>query len=231
MMRTPSPKPEDQDWIGGLPQELRDEVIALMSERRYAHGEMIYRAGDPGEEMFRIASGNVRVYTLTEEGRELLYDLLPRLACFGESALIDDGPRPHMSQAVGETRLWVLPRHHFERLWKSSPEVSIGIARVMQRRSRRLYNVYEQVSMEVLSRRMAGRLCSLADIVGDEQVDGVHFRVRITQEDIGSLVAGSRQSVNRILKQWECEGVIDVAYGSLVIRNKPHLKRIAERQV
>ncbi len=230
MNRTPNSRPEDQDWVGSLPEALRDEVLHLMVKRSYSHGEMIYRTGDLGQEMFQIEVGNVRIYTLTEGGRELLYDLLPRGACFGESCLIDDGPRPHMSQAVGDTHLWVLSRHHFERLWKKYSEVSIGVARVMQRRSRRLYNSYEQVSLAVLSRRMAGRLCSLADIVGEEQVDGVHFRVRITQEDIGSLVAGSRQSVNRILKQWQCQGVIDVAYGSVVIRNKPHLKRIADHQ-
>ncbi len=228
MSKTPDSKPEDQDWIGNLPPSIKEEVMAHTAERRYSNGEMIYRAGEPGDEMFRIASGNVRIYTLTEEGRELLYDLLPVGACFGESSLIDAGPRPHMTHAVGEVLVHVLSRQQFERLWREYPEVSLNIAQMMQRRSRRLYNVYEQVSLAVLSRRMAGRLCSLADIVGVAQEDGIHFRVRITQEDIGSLVAGSRQSVNRILKEWQCQGVIDVAYGSLVIRDKNHLRQIAD---
>lgn len=216
-----------QNWVDTLPPPLRDEVLGRMSVRELANGELIYRAGDAADEMYQVVEGAVRIYTLTQDGRELLYDLFPAGACLGEAPLIDDQPRPHMTQAVGAVKLRVLPRADFLELWRAHPAFSLAVARTLCQRSRRLYEIYEGVSLAALSRRMAGRLCALAETVGQAGDDGIHFNIRITQEDIGSLVAGSRQSVNRILRQWQCRGVIDIAYGSLVIRNLPTLERLA----
>ncbi|TXS95784.1 Crp/Fnr family transcriptional regulator [Parahaliea maris] len=219
--------PTQQNWIHGLPDPIRDEVLACMHERDYAPGDMIYRTGEPGHELYQILRGNVRIFTISEEGRELLYEMFPEGACFGESSLIDEGPRPHMTQAVGDVRLRVLSRDDFEMLWRRYPEVSMAVARLQTYRARRLYGVYEHVSLNALSRRMADRLSVLAATVGEVREDGIYFRLRITQEDIGSLVVGSRQSVNKILKQWQQDNVIDLAYGSLVIRDLATLQRLA----
>jgi CRP/FNR family cyclic AMP-dependent transcriptional regulator len=215
-------------WMDRLPEDLRREVKGKMIKREISSGETIYRAGDPGDEVYHILSGTVRIYTLTDDGRELLYDLFPPGTSFGESSLIDDRPRPHMTEAVGPVTLGVLSRAAFFELWRSHPEFSHAIAWILSQRSRRLYEIYEGVSLAALSRRMAGRLCSLARTTGQEREGVVHFDMRITQEDIGSLCAGSRQSVNKILKQWQLEGMIDVAYGSLVINKLPALQRLGQ---
>ncbi len=218
---------EIADWIDALPAAPRAEVLGRMQTRRYGHGELIYRSGDPGHELLQIVSGAVRIYTLTADGRELLYDLFPAGTCFGETSLLDDLPRAHMTQAVGATTLRALPRADFLALWRRHPEISLAVARVLCARARRLYTIYENVSLAALSRRMAVRLCALSDSIGEERPGGVHFNLRLTQEDIGSLVAGARQSVNRVLKQWQGEGIIDLAYGTLVIRRLNELQRLA----
>lgn len=216
-----------QDWIGNLPENLRQSVLDLMPVRRYANGDMVYRAHEPGDELYQVVSGNIRIFTLTEDGRELLYDLFASGTCFGETSLIDGGTRAHNVQAIGAVELRVLSRTDFQRLWRDHHEVSCAIAQLICYRQRKLYGIYERVSLNALSKRMAGRLCTLAASMGQNQSDGVHFGMRITQEDIGSLVAGSRQSVNKILKQWQCNGVIDIAYGSLVIKDLPVLEQLA----
>jgi len=215
------------DWIDTLPEPLRTEVLGRMQTRRHEHGELVYRCGEPGTELLQIVSGAVRIYTLTADGRELLYDLFPAGTCFGETSVLDDLPRAHMTQAIGPTTLRVLSRADFLDLWRRHPEISLAVARVLCARARRLYTIYESVSLAALSRRMAVRLCALSGSIGEERPDGVHFNMRLTQEDIGSLTAGARQSVNRVLKQWQGEGIIDLAYGTLVIRRLPELQRLA----
>ncbi|QIB64438.1 Crp/Fnr family transcriptional regulator [Kineobactrum salinum] len=217
----------EQDWIGELPVPVREEVLACMPPRRYANGETIYRAGEAGAELYRVEQGNVRIFNLSQGGKELLYDLFPPRTCFGEATLIDGGGRPHTTQAIGEVILRVMPQEHFERLWQVHPEISWAVARLQTERARRLYAFYEQVSLDTLCRRIARRLCLLARTVGQEREDGIHFDLRITQEDIGCLVAGSRQSVNKVLRQWQAERVIDLAYGSLLIRELSALEQLA----
>ncbi|MFV0476771.1 MAG: Crp/Fnr family transcriptional regulator [Parahaliea sp.] len=217
-----------QDWMGNLPDNVRRDVHACLFPRHYAAGEVVYRTGEEGDEMFQVLSGAVRIYALSEEGKELLYDLFPAGSWFGEGSLIDGEPRAVMAQAIGDVTLSVLSQAHFERLWARYPEVSLAVARMVAARVRKLFYLYEGVSTAALSNRMAGRLCFLADAVGIEQMGGIHFDMRLTQEDIGSLVVGSRQSVNRILKQWQCDGIIDISYGTVVIKNKLYLERLAE---
>ncbi|WP_116364038.1 Crp/Fnr family transcriptional regulator [Parahaliea mediterranea] len=218
-----------QDWISELPEPLRSEVVDCMTQRQFHNGDLIYRTGDVGNEILQVTQGNVRMFTISESGRELVYDLFPAGTCFGESSLIDGGPRPHTAQAVGRVTLRALARADFERLWSESPVFSRAVARLVSHRTRRLYGIYEQVSHIALSRRMAARLCGLAATAGEQRDDGVHFNLRITQEDIGSLVAGSRQSVNKILRQWQADEIIDLAYGSLIIRDLPTLERLSQK--
>lgn len=216
-----------QDWIGNLPPPLREQVLACMPARRFVDGELIYRAGDKGEELYRVERGNVRIFSLTDGGRELLYGLFSPGSCFGEASLIDGEARPHTTQAIGDVVLRVLARERFEWLWNAHPEVSWAVARLQIARARRLYGFYEQVSLDALSQRIAHRLCSLAKTLGHPRDDGVYFDMRLTQEDIGLLVAGSRQSVNKVLRQWRRDGLIELAYGSLTIRDLPSLEQLA----
>jgi CRP/FNR family cyclic AMP-dependent transcriptional regulator len=213
-------------WMDRLPQPLREEVLAAMTTARFRAGELIYRAGDTGNEMYQILEGAVRIYTLTDDGRELLYDIFSAGNVFGEAVLLDDNPRSHMVEAIGDVTLGVLSRADFHAFWRRDPEFSLAIAWVLSQRARRMFELYEGVSLAALSRRMAGRLCSLAKSVGHMRNGTVYFDLRLTQEDIGALVAGSRQSVNKILKQWQLDGVIDVAYGSLVIKKLTALKSL-----
>lgn len=219
----------EQDWIGQLSESVREKVLACMPPRHYGNADMIYRSGEAGDELYRVEQGTVRIFNVSEDGKELLYDLFPPDTCFGEATLIDGGPRPHSTQAVGDIILRVLSRGRFEQLWSAHPEVSWAVARLQTVRARRLYKMYEQVSLDILCRRIAYRLFILAKTVGREFEGGIHFDVRLTQEDMGSLVAGSRQSVNKVLRQWQEEGLIDLAYGSLQIRDLAALERLAQQ--
>lgn len=218
----------NQCWDLSLPDAARADLEGCLKERRYGDKEYIYQAGQDGEEMFQIASGVVRLYALTTDGRELLYDFFRAGIWFGESTLIDGKPRAHNCQAVGEVTVKVLRLEDFQRLWTTYPEISLAISRVLTSRARQLYTLYEGISLTVLSKRMAGRLCTFAETLGEERDDGIHFPTRITQEDIGSLVVGSRQSVNQILRRWSSEGLIDVSYGNLIIRKIADLKKLAD---
>ena len=214
-----------QNWIARLPKTVRDEVSACLVTRQYKEGDFVYAAGQVGNELYQVRAGVVRLFTLEDDGRELLWDLFATGICFGETSLIDDEPRPHSAQAMNDCVVNSLSRADFSRLWRTHPEVSIAVAQLLSARSRRLYGVYRSVSLNVLSARMADRLVSLAETCGHQRADGIHFGVRITQEAIGNLVVGSRQSVNRILRQWQNEGVIELNYGSVVILNLNALRK------
>ena len=217
---------DPQNWIGRLPDTLRERIEHKIHRRHVAAGELIYVAGEVGQATFQMESGIVRLYTLSDDGRELVYDFLRAGMCFGETSIIDGLPRAHMAQAVTETVITVLRGSDLKLLMSKHPEIAIAFCQLLTSRARRLYTIYEGVSLAALSRRMATRLSDLASTIGEVQEDGVHFPLRITQEDIGTLVVGSRQTVNRILKGWQARGLIDLQYGALVIKNPTALREL-----
>lgn len=228
-MDVPLSYQQRQNWIARLPKSVREEVAGRLVAREYKEGEFLYEAGQPGSELFQVRAGVVRLFTLEDDGRELLWDLFATGTCFGETTLIDGEPRAHSAQAMNDCVINVLAKTDFQALWVTYPEVSMAIAQLLSARGRRLYGVYRSITLSALSSRMAERLVALAETCGHQRSDGIHFGVRITQEAIGNLVVGSRQSVNRILREWQEEGVIELNYGSVIISDIEALRALSAK--
>jgi CRP-like cAMP-binding protein len=197
-----------------------------MTTRYYAAGEVVYRTDEAGDELYQLVSGNIRLYTVDPQGRELLYIIHKAGNCFGEMSLIDNLPRAHIAQAIGETEIRVLRRRQFEQLWMLYPEISRELCRLLCSRERDMFGVFEGRSLLPLSTRIAIRLYQLASTLGTEQCDGIHFDLRITQEDISLMVAASRQAVNKVLKDWQGEGIIVISYGNYIVKDLQALKKL-----
>ena len=212
------------NWIERLPEPVKVSVRGCMTARHYVAGEVVYRTGDPGDELYQLVSGNIRLYTVDPKGRELLYIIHQAGNCFGEMSLIDNLPRAHIAQAIGETELCVMRRRQFEQLWMLYPEISRELCRLLCSRERSMFGVFEDRSLLPLPARIAIRLYQLASTLGTEQRDGIHFDLRITQEDISLMVAASRQAVNKVLKDWQGEGIIDISYGNFIVKDLQALK-------
>lgn len=214
------------NWIDRLSEPVRKALRGCMIVKRYVDGESIYQRGARGDQLYQIVSGNVRLYILNQEGKELLYTIYQPGICFGEMSLIDDLPRAHVAQAFGQTELAVLTRIQFERLWMLYPEIPRELCRLFCKRERSMFGVFENLSLLPLSERIAIRLCEFANTLGHEKSDGIHFVLRITQEDISFMVAASRQSVNKIFSSWQKEGIVEVDYGAVIIKDLPALKKL-----
>lgn len=215
------------NWIDPLPEPVRNAIRECMIVRRYVDGESIYHRGARGDQLYQIVRGNVRLYILNQVGKELLYTIYQPGICFGEMSLIDNLPRAHVAQAFGETELAVLTRMEFERLWMLYPDIPRELCRLFCKRERSMFGVFENLSLLQLPERIAIRLCELATTLGHEKSDGIHFVLRITQEDISFMVAASRQSVNKIFSNWQKKGIVEVDYGTVIIKDLAALKKLA----
>ena len=199
-----------------------------MTVRECKHGEFVYRSAEEGKKSYQIVSGHVRLYVLSPDGKEHTYIIFDSGSCFGEMSLIDVLPRFHMAQALGTVRLNVLAKHDFERLWSAHIEIAQELCRLFCMRERRVFASFDQSKLDTLPVKIAHRLLDLASTLGNDQWDGVHFNLRITQEDIGSMAGASRQSVNKIFQQWSTQGIIRLDYGTIVITNLRALQNMID---
>ena len=140
-----------------LPPE-RERFAELVREKSYPKGSVILFEDDPGDALFIVRSGRVKVVLLAEDGREVILSLLGVGEYFGELSLIDDQPRSAHVIAMEESSLLVLHRDDFRRRVESSPNVAWAL---LQELSHRLRRADEKIASLVL----LAPLISLASFV------------------------------------------------------------------
>ncbi len=211
------------------PNEL-DEIVAHASERRVARGTRIFEKGDEGHSMMAVMAGRVRVGSFSPEGREVTYNVIGPGEIFGEIALLDGKPRTAHAVAVEDTTLMIVERRHFLPLLMRHEGMVERLLVVLCERLRRTTVAMEEIALFELPARLARVLCDLAADAGRRLPDGAGLRidVKLSQRDLATLVASTRESVNKQLKVWRDSGAVSIEAGYIVLHHPEVLRRLFE---
>jgi len=210
-------------WMDG---PARDAFVQCLRPQRYAAGQTIYLQGDVGREMYRIASGSVRLSVSRSDGREVIFLLFEPGDCFGESSLVDDGPRPQTAQAMTDVELQVLDTPAYRRLREGFRAFDDALLHLLARQMRFVSSRYTDLSFNDLRARIAARILEAAQSIGDAGKGGLWLTVPLPQSEIASMVGASRQSVNRALQRLQAEELIATEYHGILIKDVDGLRRL-----
>lgn len=206
--------------------QLRDdelhEFLARSHIEQYAAKQEIFAKGSPGQSMMAVLRGSVKVSTWSPDGREVVFNTMEAGDIFGEIALLDGRERSADATALSDCEILVLYRRDFLPFLRRHPDLCIALLEVLCQRLRHTSEQVEDVLFETLGSRVAKLLLRLAHLE-----DGMREpAVRVTQGELGHMVGGARESVNRHLQAWQKAGLIEVLKGSIVIRDAGRLRRI-----
>jgi CRP-like cAMP-binding protein len=185
---------------------------------------VIFQKGDPGTSMMAVLNGRVRIGAYSEEGREIILNIIESGQLFGEVALLDQKKRSADATAMGETRLLVLDRRDFIPFLERKPKIVIQLLYVLCERVRQTSELVESIAFLEFNARLAKLLLQLADRYGQETDQGLLIDLRISQSDLGHLIASSRESVNRQLNAWAQDGIISQEQGRITILDRDKLQ-------
>jgi CRP/FNR family transcriptional regulator, cyclic AMP receptor protein len=192
-------------------------------ERTYKKGQLIFYQGDPAEALFVVIEGRVKVVVVNENGDEMVLVTLQPVDVFGEVALIDGEPRSASAETLEPTRVLVLTRATFLETLRESPAMTESLFRSLGAVLRRLTEQTADLVFLDLHGRVAKLLLGLAEKAQMTE-EGAELDLHLTQSDLASMVGGSRQSVNQILKSFERRGYV-VLEGRKLILKAPELLR------
>lgn len=208
--------------------ELSEAEIARLGDiardRSYPRNSVILFEDDPGDALYVVVTGLVKVVLIGEDGREVILSVLKEGDFFGEMSLIDDRPRSAHVIAMEDSSLVVLRREDFQHRIREAPGVALGMLKAM---SRRLREADEKIGGLVLL-DVNGRVAKLLLSMADEN-DGVHITRRVTHHTIAQMVGSSRETVSRTMRDLADRGLIDVTRKAITIRNRPALQTAAGR--
>ncbi len=210
-----------------MPEQASARLLAAATPLRFGRGEVIFRQGDPGNAMFLVVCGRVRMGRPGDSGRENLLTLLGPGDLFGELTLFDPAPRKATARAVAAVDLLSMSADTMRRWLSTEPEAAWHLLRFLARRVRRTNDVVENLLFSDVSRRVARAALDLADRFGRRTVEVLRVDHGLTQEELAHYVGASRESVNRALAEFAARGVVRLESRGLVLTDVDRLRRKA----
>jgi CRP/FNR family transcriptional regulator, cyclic AMP receptor protein len=217
-------------YFDGLDAAALQRLGASMRSRRFRRGEVIFHMGDPGDALFVILSGDVKISLPSATGEEAILATLGAGDVFGELSLLDGAPRSASATALGPTDVVILPRDQFRELIATEPGAREALFSAVAGELRRLTRHVEDLHFLDITGRLAARLVRLAQDGGTPTAGGaIRLRASLTQGDLAAMVGCTRQSVNKLLGQFTDAGFLRVERDGIVVMDLDGLVRAAHR--
>lgn len=210
----------------GLPRSELERLSEYLYESRFPMGANVLIADQPGEAVYVILAGSVKVHTIRSDGTEVMLAVLGPGEVIGEMSAADSlGRSASVVTLEKTTLLWMDPRI-FRSSVASSIILSHNLSEVLARRLRLANARLVAVASLDVPGRVASQLLSLAREYGQETPEGTRIPMRLTQADLAALVGASRVSVNQALGQFRKRGAISTGKdGRLSVNDEEALAR------
>jgi len=209
--------------LSGLDATEVARFAELTRERSYPRGSVILFEDDPGDSLFIVRRGRVKVVLIGEDGREVILGLLGPGTHFGELSIIDGAPRSAHVIATEDSQLIVLRREDFRRRVNESPAVAWAL---LVELSRRLRRADEQIGSLVLL-DVDGRIARLLLDAAAES-GGAAIEKRLTHQTMAQMIGASRETVSRAMRSFQDQGLIRVEHRKISIGDRAGLERLAQ---
>jgi CRP/FNR family cyclic AMP-dependent transcriptional regulator len=179
------------------------EVAAHAQIRKVPTDTTIFYEGDPADAVFVVVNGRVKVVTTSSDGKEFILTVLGSGQVFGEMGLLEVAPRSAAVITITEVELMVIKRDDFDRLIESSPTISRKLMAILSRRLRRANSKMESLAYMDVAGRLARYLLDMALDHGQRLGNGWVVVKRPTHSDIAHSIGTSRETVSRLINEFE----------------------------
>ncbi len=203
--------------FGDLSLEDRKRIVRLCTRKRFTARQVVFHQGEPGREMFIVVAGRLKASVTSEDGKELSFFIFHENDIFGELALLDGERRSATVTAIGPCQLLVLHHHDFKQLLNQHQLIGLKLLSLLAGRVRATTSLYESSVFIEIPGRLASKLLELGEEYGTETENGVQIDLKLSQYELGTLINASRESVNKQLKTWESQGIIQIRRGKIIL--------------
>lgn len=207
-----------------------DAVVNLISQMQtesFPRGTTIFDEGEPGDRLYIIVDGKIKLARHAPDGRENLLSVMGPSDMFGELSIFDPGPRTSSAVCVTEVEAATMDSEMLRTWINDHPEISQQLLRVLARRLRRTNASLADLIFTDVPGRVAKTLLQLANRFGTQEGSGLRVNHDLTQEEIAQLVGASRETVNKALATFAQRGWIRLEGKSVLIVDTEHLARRA----
>jgi CRP-like cAMP-binding protein len=215
-------------WFRDLPEAFQDALLAMARLREVSALESIFFRGEPANGICGVLQGQLRVSGGFVRGKETVLMMVEPPGWVGEVSLFDGAPRSHELRAEVDSLVAWVPADALLAYLEREPRYWRDLGKLLTAKLRLSFLAIEDAS-QPSRERVARRLVMIAEGYG-QWTDRAYARVEVSQEMLATMLSTSRQTVNQVLRAFEAEGLVKLAYGGVIVHDREGLRRIAEER-
>jgi len=214
-------------FAGLAPREIEALAAVTRSQAVAARAELFHK-GDAGTQVYAVVAGTLKVVTSSDEGDDVVLNLLGPGAVIGEVAVLCHAARSASVVALTDCELLAIERRDLLAFLRSHPDASLALMSTLAERLRHLSELVEDTLFLNLPVRLAKKLVELGRSHGQRTPEGLRIDLKLSQGEWGDLVGATRESINKQLRAWGEAGLVRLDRGYLVIPRPERLAAIAD---
>jgi CRP/FNR family transcriptional regulator len=210
----------------GLAKTHVEALLAIVVERRFGQGEMIFFEGDEGTGFYVIISGRVKIFKTSPDGKEQIIHIFGSYEPFAEAPIFAGRQFPANAQALEPTYALFFPRHGFVELIKNDPSLAMNMLAVLSGRLRKLTVMVEELSLKEAPARVASYLLYLSD----KENAADQLTLDIGKGQLASLIGTSAETLSRIFQKMTQKRLITIDGPRIAILKRQTLQQLADSE-
>lgn len=203
-----------------------DKIRNLCVTQHYEKDRIILIEEESGNTLFIIQKGRVKVSRMSDDGREVILSILERGEFFGELSLIDGKARSASVTAIEDSEVLMLRRGDFMGLLEEYPQIAISLLKELAARIRKSDTQIKSLSLQDAMGRVASTLILLAEDAGIIKQGRVVIHKIPLQQDLANMAGTSRETISRVFRYLEDEGLMEREGRKVVIPDYPRFRKM-----
>ena len=205
-----------------LTSEEKQEVAQITSQKSVEKGELIYSMGDEVDSLFVIHSGLVKIYRLSDTGKEQVLRLVKPGDFLGELTLFSHSPMGHYAEALEPCSMCIIEGSQLKALMGKYPTIAFKVLEELSQRLEKTEQLLEDISLHSVERR-------LAQVLLDLSAGGNEIELEMSKRDLASQMGMSGEKLSRKLSSFEAQGLIEqIGQRRMIIKDRAGLEGVLE---
>lgn len=212
-----------------LSEESLERVRNQGEIKELNEGDVLFRRGDSGEEMYIVLNGMVQI-TIPDElsDKDITLALLGEGEIVGEMAVLTDRDRSAQATVMRPSRLFRLSGEEFEELTREHPVIALNLSRVLGTRLWETDSEMQRVAFNTLKSRLASQLLRMSEKFGKDVRGGIKIDFNLTHDMLADIVGTYRETITKKISEFKGKDIIGESDDKILIKDRDRLEHISK---
>ncbi len=197
--------------------------------RRFKKKSVIYVPAEAGQTVLVLATGRVKIYDLTLEGRETILAFVEQGELFGELASLNGQLRREFAEAAEDCQVLAIPGDDFLAMLECRADLALSVTKLVGLRRQRIETRLRNILFLPSRPRLIRVLIELVETHGERLGDQHVIRFPLSHQDFAGLIGVSRETVTLTLGQLQAEGLIAVQRRRVIVLDLDRLRQAGDQ--